>query len=117
MKDMDIQGIIRGKPHRTTIPDKKGPCPLDYVNRQVPVLAPKMLRVSDFTRIANWKDFIYVAFVIDAFCPQDRRLARRHLGACPFRPRCLPRQGASMADTPGDRRHPGVGRGCSRGVG
>ena len=23
MKDMDIHGIIRGKPHRTTIPDKK----------------------------------------------------------------------------------------------
>jgi putative transposase len=23
MKDMGIQGIIRGKPHRTTIPDKK----------------------------------------------------------------------------------------------
>ena len=67
MKDMDIQGIIRGKPHRTTIPDKKGPCPLDYVNRQVPVLAPNMLRVSDFTYVATWKGFIYVAFVIDAF--------------------------------------------------
>jgi putative transposase len=25
MKDMGIQGIIRGKPHRTTIPDKKPP--------------------------------------------------------------------------------------------
>ena len=34
MKDMGIQGIIRGKPHRTTIPDKKQPCPLDKVNRQ-----------------------------------------------------------------------------------
>lgn len=34
MKDMGIQGIVRGKPHRTTIPDKKQPCPLDKVNRQ-----------------------------------------------------------------------------------
>ena len=34
IKDMDIQGIIRGKHHRTTIPDKKQPCPLDKVNRQ-----------------------------------------------------------------------------------
>ncbi len=25
MKDRDIQGIIRGKPHRTTIPDNKQP--------------------------------------------------------------------------------------------
>jgi putative transposase len=28
MKGMGIQGIIRGKPHRTTISDKKFPCPL-----------------------------------------------------------------------------------------
>ena len=34
MKDMDIQGIIRGNLHRTTIPNKKQPCPLDKVNRQ-----------------------------------------------------------------------------------
>ncbi|WP_134681151.1 hypothetical protein [Paracoccus ravus] len=37
MKDMGIQGIIRGKSHRTTIPDKKPPCPLDKVNREIRV--------------------------------------------------------------------------------
>ncbi|ARE84393.1 integrase core domain protein [Roseovarius mucosus] len=67
MKDMDIQGIIRGKPHRTTIPDKKQPCPLDKVNRQFQVPAPNMLWVSDFTYVATWKGFAYVAFVIDAY--------------------------------------------------
>lgn len=67
MKDMDIQGIIRGKPHRTTIPDKKQPCPLDKVNRQFRVPAPNMLWVSDFTYVATWKGFVYVAFVIDAY--------------------------------------------------
>lgn len=66
MKDMDIQGIIRGKPHRTTIPDKKQPCPLEKVNRQFQVPAPNMLWVSDFTSVATWKGFVYVAFVIDA---------------------------------------------------
>ena len=66
MKDMDGQGIIRGKPHRTTIPDKRQPCPLDKVNRQFRVPAPNMLWVSDFTYIATWKGFVYVAFVIDA---------------------------------------------------
>lgn len=40
---MGIQGIIRGKPHRTTIPDKNQPCPLDKVNRQFRVPAPNML--------------------------------------------------------------------------
>ena len=67
MKIMGIQGIIRGKPQKTTIPDKKLPCPLDRVNRQFQVPAPNMLWVSDFTYVATWKGFIYVAFVIDAF--------------------------------------------------
>ncbi|RWR04561.1 IS3 family transposase [Paenirhodobacter populi] len=66
MKSMGIQGIIRGKPHRTTIPDKKAPCPLDKVNRQFRVLAPNMLWVSDLTYVATWRGFVYVAFVIDA---------------------------------------------------
>jgi transposase InsO family protein len=67
MKSMGIQGIIRGKPHRTTIPDKKAPCPLDKANRQFRVPAPNMLWVSDFTYVATWKGFVYVAFVIDAY--------------------------------------------------
>ncbi len=67
MKDMGIQGIIRGKPHRTTVPDKKAPRPLDKVNRQFRAPAPNMLWVSDFTYVATWKGFAYVAFVIDAY--------------------------------------------------
>ncbi|MBL9047517.1 MAG: IS3 family transposase [Tabrizicola sp.] len=67
MKVMGIQGIIRGKPQKTTIPDKKLPCPLDRVNRQFRVPAPNMLWVSDFTYVATWKGFAYVAFVIDAY--------------------------------------------------
>lgn len=64
---MGIQGIIRGKPHKTTVSDKKAPCPLDRVNRQFRVPAPNMLWVSDFTCVATWKGFAYVAFVIDAY--------------------------------------------------
>ena len=67
MKDMGLQGAIRGKLHRTTIPDKKAPCPLDRVNRQFRVPAPNQLWVSDFTYVATWQGFVYVAFVIDAF--------------------------------------------------
>ncbi len=67
MKDMGLQGIIRGKPHRTTVPDTKAPCPLDKVNRQFRVSAPNRLWVSDFTYVATWKGFAYVAFVIDAY--------------------------------------------------
>ena len=67
MKEMGLQGAIRGKPHRTTVPDKAQPCPLDRVNRQFRVPAPDRLWVSDFTYVATWAGFVYVAFVIDAF--------------------------------------------------
>ena len=67
MKAIGIQGVIRGKPHKTTIPDTKLPCPLDRVNRQFRVPAQNMLWVSDFTYVATWKGFVYVAFVIDVY--------------------------------------------------
>lgn len=38
MRSMGLQGIIRGKPIRTTIPDKTAPSPLDRVNRQFKAL-------------------------------------------------------------------------------
>src|SRR5207344_1260412 len=62
-----LQGIIRGKPVRTTISDKAVPCPLDHVNRQFQAPRPNRLWVSDFTYVATWAGFVYVAFVIDAF--------------------------------------------------
>jgi putative transposase len=67
MGDMGLAGVIRGKPVRTTVSDKAAPCPLDHVNRQFRAPAPNMLWVSDFTYVATWSGFVYVAFVIDAF--------------------------------------------------
>ena len=67
MKQMGIEGIVRGKKVRTTIPDKAAPCPMDRVNRQFRTPAPNMLWVSDFTYVSTWSGFVYVAFVIDAF--------------------------------------------------
>lgn len=43
------------------------PCPLDHVNRQFKAPAPNRLWLSDFTYVATWQGFVYVAFVIDAF--------------------------------------------------
>ena len=48
MKAMGIEGIIRGKPVKTTIRDKAAPCPLDRVNRQFRVSAPNRLWVFRF---------------------------------------------------------------------
>ncbi len=49
MRDLGLQGVIRGKPVKTTISDKATPCPLDQVNRQFHAPAPNMLWVADFT--------------------------------------------------------------------
>jgi putative transposase len=67
MRTMGLQGIIRGKPVRTTVSDKAAVCPLDRVNRYFKAPAPNMLWLSDFTYVATWQGFVYVAFVIDAF--------------------------------------------------
>ncbi len=64
---MGLQGVIRGKPVKTTVSDKAAPCPLDHVNRQFHAPTPNMLWLSDFTYVATWTGFVYVAFVIDAY--------------------------------------------------
>ncbi|WP_152277724.1 IS3 family transposase [Methylorubrum populi] len=67
MRVMGLQGIVRGKKVRTTIPDPAAACPLDRVNRQFKAPHPNALWVSDFTYVATWSGFVYVAFVIDAY--------------------------------------------------
>ena len=67
MQTLGLQGVIRGKPVRTTISDKATPCPLDHVNRQFKAARPNALWLSDFTYVATWAGFVYVAFVIDAY--------------------------------------------------
>ena len=48
MRAMGLQGIVRGKPIRTTISDKADPSPLDRVNRHFQPPRPNALWVSDF---------------------------------------------------------------------
>jgi len=67
MRGMGLAGVIRGKPVRTTVPDKAAPCPLDHVNRVFRAPAPNVLWVSDFTYVSTWTGVVYVAFVIDVY--------------------------------------------------
>lgn len=67
MKAMGLRGAVRGKPVKTTVSDRSVPCPLDKVNRQFEAPRPNALWVSDFTYVATWQGFVYVAFVIDTF--------------------------------------------------
>jgi transposase InsO family protein len=67
MKAQGLQGVIRGRPVRTTVSDKAAPCPLDLVNRQFRAPRPNVLWLSDFTYVATWQGFVHVALVIDAY--------------------------------------------------
>ena len=64
---MGLQGAVRGKRIKTTVPDPAQPCARDKVNRQFQAPAPNRLWVSDFTCVATWRGFVYVAFVIDTY--------------------------------------------------
>ena len=67
MRVLGLQGVVRGRKARTTISDPSAACPLDRVNRQFKAPRPNVLWVSDFTYVATWSGFVYVAFVIDVF--------------------------------------------------
>ena len=67
MRIMGLRGVVRGRKVRTTVPDPAAACPLDRVNRQFKAPRPNALWVSDFTYVATWTGFVYVAFVIDVF--------------------------------------------------
>jgi len=77
MRAMGLAGVIRGKKLKTTLSNKAAPCPLDRVNRQFRAPCPNRLWLSDFTYVATWGGFVYVAFVIDAFA---RRLVGWRVG-------------------------------------
>jgi transposase InsO family protein len=67
MREMGLAGVVRGKSVKTTVSDRSTPCPEDRVNRQFQAPRPNALWVSDFTYVATWAGFVYVAFVIDAY--------------------------------------------------
>src|SRR5215203_3697451 len=67
IRRMGLRGAVRGKETRTTIADKAAPCPADKVNPHFRTPRPNALWVSDFTYVATWQGFVYVAFVSDVF--------------------------------------------------
>ena len=73
MRSLGLQGVVRGKKRRTTISQDQASYPADRVKRQFTARRPNQLWVADFTYVATWAGFVYVAFVIDVF-------ARRIIG-------------------------------------
>jgi len=67
MRREGLQGVVRGRKKRTTIPAPVDELPLDRVQRQFVASRPNELWIADFTYVATWSGFVYVAFVIDVF--------------------------------------------------
>jgi putative transposase len=67
MRSLGLQGVRRGKSCRTTFADSGKNKPADLVQRQFKATRPNELWVADFTYVATWAGFVYVAFIIDVF--------------------------------------------------
>jgi putative transposase len=68
MRAMGLRGVSRGRAWKiTTHADPAGARPTDLVDRQFTATRPNQLWVADFTYVATWRGFVYVAFVIDVF--------------------------------------------------
>lgn len=58
---------MRGQRVRTTRPDEAAEVSADLVQCQFTAAQPNRLWVADFTYVATWRGFVYVALVIDVF--------------------------------------------------
>jgi putative transposase len=68
MREMGLAGARRGRAWITTTqPALAADQPRDLVARNFTASRPNQLWVSDFTYVATWNGFVYVAFVIDVF--------------------------------------------------
>jgi putative transposase len=67
MRELGLQGAVRGRPRRTTVPDTEAPRPADLVERRFSAPAPDRLWVADITYCRTTTRFCYAAFVVDCF--------------------------------------------------
>ncbi len=68
MRHLGLRGAVRGRARIiTTRADDTAARPSDLVDRHFVATRPNQLWVADFTYVATWRGFVYVAFVIDVF--------------------------------------------------
>jgi putative transposase len=67
MRDEGMNGLVRGRKTRTTIPAKNGKRAGDLLNREFFAPYPNHSWVTDFTYVPTWAGFVYVAFAIDLY--------------------------------------------------
>ena len=67
MREMGLQGVVHGRPFKTTVTDHAAFRPPDLVQRDFSADRPNQLWVADLTYVATWAGFVYVAFITDVF--------------------------------------------------
>lgn len=68
MREMGLAGAVRGRAWKITTQSQPAlDRPTDLVDRTFAATRPNQLWVADFTYVATWAGFVYVAFVIDVF--------------------------------------------------
>ena len=67
MRELGLQGVMRGRRFKTTIAADAMARPADLVKRTFSATRPNALWVADLPCVATWAGFVYVAFVIDVF--------------------------------------------------
>jgi transposase InsO family protein len=67
MAELGLEGVIRGRRRRTTVPEPSAPRPPDLVDRDFTASRPDQLWVADMTYVRTWTGWAYVAFVLDVY--------------------------------------------------
>jgi putative transposase len=67
MRLAGLQGAIRGKKHKTTVPDPAAARSADLVERNFTATRPNQLWVADLTYVRTWASHCYAALVIDVY--------------------------------------------------
>jgi len=68
MADLGMNGLVRGRKTRTTMPGGKDARRAgDLLNRQFSAPRPNHAWVTDFTYVPTWSGFVYVALAIDLY--------------------------------------------------
>lgn len=67
MRQLGMNGVVRAKDHRTTVPGKDGQRAGDLLDRDFSAPAPNHTWIADFTYVRTWAGFAYVAFTVDVY--------------------------------------------------
>src|SRR5207249_5733648 len=59
MAELELEGAVRGKTWRTTIPTPAASRPADLVDRDFSATAPNRLWVADLTYVSTWPGVVY----------------------------------------------------------